>query len=44
MGAVDGSRYEALGSACFRSGEIRILKSNGTVERIIPFDETQRRL
>jgi hypothetical protein len=30
--------------ACFRSGEIRILKSNGTVERIIPFNETDRRL
>jgi hypothetical protein len=30
--------------ACFRLGEIRILKSNGTVERIIPFDETERRL
>jgi hypothetical protein len=30
--------------ACFRSGEIRILGSNGTVERIIPFNETDRRL
>jgi hypothetical protein len=30
--------------ACFRSGEIRILDSNGTVERIIPFNETDRRL
>jgi hypothetical protein len=30
--------------ACFRSGEIRILKSDGAVERIIPFDETERRL
>jgi hypothetical protein len=30
--------------ACFRSGEIRILKSNGAVERVIPFDETDRRL
>jgi len=30
--------------ACFRSGAIRILKSNGGVERIIPFDETERRL
>jgi len=34
----------ALTRACFRSGEIRILKSNGGVERIIPFDETERRL
>jgi hypothetical protein len=30
--------------ACFRSGEIRIFKSNGTVERIIRFDETDRKL
>jgi hypothetical protein len=30
--------------ACFRSGEIRVLDSNGTVERIIPFDETGREL
>ena len=29
---------------CFRSGEIRILDSSGTVERIIPFNETGRRL
>jgi hypothetical protein len=30
--------------ACFRCGEIRILKSNGAVDRIIPFNETDRRL
>ena len=30
--------------ARFRSGEIRILDSSGAVERIIPFDETERRL
>ena len=30
--------------ACFRCGEIRILKSNGTVERVIVFDETDRKL
>jgi hypothetical protein len=30
--------------ACFRSGEIQILKSNSAVERIIPFDESDRRL
>ena len=30
--------------ACFRSGEIRILSSNGVVERVIPFDETNRKL
>jgi hypothetical protein len=30
--------------ACFRTGEIRILKRNGIVEHIIPFDETGRKL
>jgi len=30
--------------ACFRSGEIRILDSRGNVERVIPFDDTNRRL
>ena len=30
--------------ACFRSGEIRILDSSGNVERIIPFNETNRKL
>jgi len=30
--------------ACFRSGEIRVLDSTGNVERIIPFDETNRNL
>ncbi len=34
----------AQGRACFRSGEIRILGSSGNVERIIPFDDTKRRL
>jgi hypothetical protein len=34
----------AKGRACFRSGEIRILASSGAIERIIPFDETERRL
>ena len=34
----------ALTRACFRSGEIRILDSGGAVVRIIPFDETERRL
>ena len=33
----------AQGRACFRSGEIRILDSTGNVERVIPFDETDRR-
>jgi hypothetical protein len=30
--------------ACFRSGEIRILDSNGAVERTIPFNEANRKL
>jgi hypothetical protein len=30
--------------ACFRCGEIRILDLSGAIERIIPFDETDRRL
>jgi hypothetical protein len=34
----------AQGRACFRSGEIRILDSSRNVERIIPFDDTKRRL
>jgi hypothetical protein len=34
----------AKSRACFRSGEIRILDSNGAVERMIPFTEADRRL
>jgi hypothetical protein len=30
--------------ACFRSGEIRVLDLSENVERVIPFDETKRRL
>jgi hypothetical protein len=30
--------------ACFRSGQIRILKPNGDVEHIIPINQTDRRL
>ena len=30
--------------ACFRSGEIRILDSTGSVERLIPFNEMNRKL
>jgi hypothetical protein len=30
--------------AGFRSGEIRILDSSGTVERVIPFDDTNQKL
>ena len=32
------------GRACFRSGEIHILDSTGKVERVIPFDDTNRKL
>jgi hypothetical protein len=34
----------ATGRACFRSGEIRILDSNGAIERMIPFTEADRKL
>ena len=34
----------ATGRACFRSGEIRILDSNGDIERAIPFSDADRRL
>ena len=30
--------------ACFRSGEIRILDSSGDVERVVSFDDTNRKL
>jgi hypothetical protein len=40
----DNAISYAQGRACFRAGEIRVLDSNGNVERIIPFDETKRRL
>jgi hypothetical protein len=30
--------------ACFRSGEIRIVDSSGKIERIIPFNESNRKL
>jgi hypothetical protein len=29
---------------CFRSGEIRIVDSSGAIQRIIPFDESDRKL
>jgi len=35
---------DATGRACFRSGEIRILDSSGNVERVIPFDDMNRKL
>jgi hypothetical protein len=34
----------AQNRASFRSGEIRILNSNGAVERTIPFTEADRKL
>jgi len=43
MGQEDAIRY-AQGRACFRSGEIRVLDPTGAVERIIPFNETDRKL
>ena len=33
-----------LPRACFRSSEIRIVDANGAIERIIPFNETNRKL
>jgi hypothetical protein len=30
--------------ACFRNGEIRVLDSNGNIERTIAFNETDRKL
>jgi len=30
--------------ACFRSGEIRVLDATGNIERIIAFNETDRKL
>ena len=34
----------AWGRACFRSGEIRIVDASGATERVIPFDESERKL
>ena len=34
----------AQARARFRSGEIRVLDPSGNVERIIPFDDTNRKL
>ena len=34
----------ATSRACFRSGEIRVLNSNGAVERVIAFNEPDRML
>jgi len=40
----DNAISYAQNRACFRSGEIRVLHSSGNVKRMIPFDETKRRL
>ena len=34
----------AQNRACFRSGEVRIVDSTGNVERVIPFDDANRKL
>jgi hypothetical protein len=34
----------AMGRACFRSGEIRVMDSTGSIERTIPFSEADRKL
>jgi hypothetical protein len=34
----------AQNRACFRSGEVRIFDSTGNVERVIPFDDANRKL
>jgi hypothetical protein len=34
----------AIGRACFRSGEIRVMDSTGNIERTIPFSEAERKL
>ena len=34
----------AIGRACFRSGEIRVVDSTGKLERTIPFSEADRKL
>jgi hypothetical protein len=34
----------AQNRACFRSGQIQILDSTGNVERVIPFDDANRKL
>jgi hypothetical protein len=34
----------AQNRACFRSGQIRIFDSTGNVERVIPFDDANRKL
>jgi Uncharacterized protein conserved in bacteria (DUF2188) len=38
--AIDYARKRA----CFRSGEVQIFDSMGKVERVIPFDEVNRKL
>jgi hypothetical protein len=42
--AKDQAISYAQNRACFRKGEIRVLDLSENVERVIPFDETKRRL
>jgi hypothetical protein len=45
---VFGTKEEAISyaqvRACFRSGEIRIVDSTGRIERVIPFNDTERKM
>jgi hypothetical protein len=34
----------AQNRACFRSGEVQIFDATGNVERVIPFDDANRKL
>jgi len=42
FGNKDQAIYYAEGRASFRRSEIRVLDSNGTVERVIQFDDTRQ--
>jgi late competence protein required for DNA uptake (superfamily II DNA/RNA helicase) len=43
-GEASGNRLRLRARASFRSGEIRVLDSTGSVERTIAFNETDRKL
>ena len=40
----EGAISYAQVRACFRSGEIRIIDSGGRIERVIPFNDTERKI
>ena len=40
----DQAIHYAQNLACFRSGEIQILDCTGNVERVIPFDDANRKI